>query len=73
MSAFFASGGPGYLVNNATSNCEYCAYRVGDEFYEPFGISFDTRWRDWGILMAFVGSNLVLLFLGSRYMNFNKR
>ncbi|KAK3714845.1 ATP-binding cassette transporter snq2 [Vermiconidia calcicola] len=73
MSAFFASGGPGYLANNQTSECSYCAFRVGDEFYEQFGISFDTRWRDFGILTAFIGSNLILLFLGSRYMNFNRR
>ncbi|WPG98335.1 Hypothetical protein R9X50_00112400 [Acrodontium crateriforme] len=73
MSAFFAAGGPGYLVNNATEACQYCAYKVGDQFYEPLGISFDHRWRDMGILCAFIGSNLVLLFLGSRYLNFNRR
>lgn len=73
MSDFFASGGPGYLQNNQTSDCAYCAYRVGDEFYAPFGINFDDRWRDFGILTAFIGSNLILLFLGSRYLNFNKR
>lgn len=73
MSDFFAAGGPGYLMNNQTSDCDYCAFRVGDEFYTPFGISFDTRWRDFGILTAFIGSNLILLFVGSRYLNFNKR
>jgi ABC-type multidrug transport system ATPase subunit len=73
MSAFFAAGGPGYLVNNQTAECGYCAYKVGDQFYERFGIEFDTRWRDLGILAAFIGSNLILLFVGSRYMNFNRR
>ena len=73
MSSFFASGGAGYIVNNATSSCEYCAFSVGDQFYEPLGISFNDRWRDLGILIAFIGSNLVFLFLGSRYLNFNKR
>lgn len=73
MQAFFAAGGPGYIVNNQTSDCGYCAYRVGDEFYEQFGISFANRWRDFGILTAFIGSNLILLFIGSRYLNFNKR
>ncbi|CAK3828461.1 ABC transporter [Lecanosticta acicola] len=73
MFSFFAAGGPGYLANNQTSDCAYCAYRVGDQFYEPLGISFSNRWRDFGILVAFVGSNLVLLFLGSRYLNFNRR
>ena len=73
MSDFFASGGPGYLVNNQSSDCAYCAYKVGDQFYEPFGISFDHRWRDLGILASFIGSSLILLFIGSRYMNFNRR
>ena len=73
MSSFFASGGAGYITNNATSDCSYCAYSVGDQFYEPLSISFDTRWRDIGILIAFCGSNLVFLFLGSRYLNFNRR
>jgi ATP-binding cassette, subfamily G (WHITE), member 2, SNQ2 len=73
MSAFFAAGGAGYIVNNQTSDCSYCAYKVGDQFYEPLGITFANRWRDFGILCAFIGSNLVLLFLGSRYLNFNRR
>lgn len=73
MADFFAAGGPGYIVNNQTSDCAYCAYAVGDQFYEPLGISFSTRWRDFGILVAFIGSNLILLFIGSRYLNFNRR
>ncbi|KAL8949506.1 MAG: hypothetical protein Q9222_004383, partial [Ikaeria aurantiellina] len=27
MSSFFENGGPGYIVDNATSLCEYCAYK----------------------------------------------
>ncbi|KAK5120807.1 hypothetical protein LTR85_005874 [Meristemomyces frigidus] len=73
MANFFASGGPGYIVNNQTSECGYCAYSVGDQFFEPLGVTFGHRWRDFGILTAFIGSNLVLLFLGSRYLNFNRR
>lgn len=73
MANFFSAGGAGYIVNNATSACEYCAYKVGDQFYEPLGFTFDNRWRDLGILIAFIGSNLVFLFLGSRYLNFNRR
>lgn len=73
MRGFFASGGPGYLFDSATSACEYCAFSVGDQFYEPLGFRWEERWRDLGILTAFIGSNLVLLFLGSRYLNFNRR
>ncbi|KAL4789969.1 ABC-2 type transporter-domain-containing protein [Aspergillus venezuelensis] len=73
MQAFFDRGGIGYLANNATQNCEYCAYRVGDEYYQAFEMSFDNRWRDLGIYAAFVGSNLIILFLAARYLNFNRR
>ncbi|KAK2601999.1 ATP-binding cassette transporter snq2 [Conoideocrella luteorostrata] len=73
MTPFFDRGAPGYLVNNNTQNCEYCAYRVGDEFYRPLDMSFNNRWRDLGIYIAFIGSNLVILFTASRFLNFNKR
>ncbi|KAF2096243.1 hypothetical protein NA57DRAFT_67762 [Rhizodiscina lignyota] len=73
MKNFFTAGGPGYIVDNSTSDCGYCAYSVGDQFYEPLGYSFDHRWRDFGIFAAFIGSNLILLFLAARYLNFNKR
>lgn len=74
MAAFFAAGGRGYLEHpNSTTTCNYCAYADGEQFYRPFELSFSDRWRDLGILVAFIGSNLVLLFLGSRYLNFNRR
>lgn len=63
MSEFFSNGGPGYIVNNATSACEYCAFKVGDQFYNALEFSFDNRWRDMGIFIAFIGSNLIILFL----------
>ena len=73
MSDFFANGAPGYILNNATDFCQYCAYKVGDQFYEPLGYEFKNRWRDLGILAAFIGSNLILLFIGARFLNFNRR
>lgn len=73
MSDFFLRGGAGYLVSNASDVCRYCAYKVGDQFYAPLQLNFDHRWRDLGIFSAFIASNLFLLFLGSRYLNFNRR
>lgn len=63
MEPFFTNGGAGYLVANDTSDCQYCAFKVGDEFYTPLNMSFDNRWRDLGIFMVFVASNTVILFL----------
>lgn len=73
MEPFFSSGGLGYIVNNASSACEYCAYKIGNQFYEPLGFSFDNRWRDLGIFIAFIFSNLAILFLAGRFLNFNRR
>jgi ABC-type multidrug transport system ATPase subunit/ABC-type multidrug transport system permease subunit len=69
MQPFFDRGGPGYLVNNATQDCQYCAYKVGDEFYTPLGFSFDNRWRDLGIYIAYIASNLIILFVAVRITN----
>ncbi|KAF2024526.1 ABC transporter CDR4 [Setomelanomma holmii] len=73
MADFFSTGAPGYLRDNATSVCEYCAYKVGDQFYNPLGYEFGNRWRDLGIFAAFIGSNLIILFLAARFLNFNRR
>ncbi|KAL2423849.1 ABC multidrug transporter I [Exophiala dermatitidis] len=73
MAEFFSNGGAGYIADNATDICRYCAYKVGDQFYKPLELSFSHHWRDLGIFAAFIGSNLILLFLGSRYLNFNRR
>jgi len=73
MQSFFDNGGPGYIVNNSTSDCEYCAFKVGDEFYEPLNMSYDNRWRDLGIFISFVGSNMIIIYLACRFLNFNRR
>jgi ATP-binding cassette, subfamily G (WHITE), member 2, SNQ2 len=62
MKSFFAAGGSGYLVNSDTNSCQYCAYSLGDQFYGAFEYTFNTRWRDLGIFIAFVASNTILLF-----------
>ena len=73
MAPYFARGGLGYIADNRTSDCAYCAYRVGDQFFEPLGFSFANRWRDLGIMAAFVASNLFILFVGSRWVNWHRR
>lgn len=52
----------GYINNpNATSACEYCTYATGEDFYRPLGISFDNRWRDLGIFIAFLVFNIFVV------------
>ncbi|KAH9884061.1 ABC-2 type transporter-domain-containing protein [Xylariomycetidae sp. FL2044] len=74
MERFFGDyHGAGYIVNNMTSDCQYCAYKTGNQFYQPFNFSFENRWRDLGIFLAFLGSNLIILFMAGRFLNFNRR
>ena len=73
MASFFAAGGLGYIADENATECEYCAYKAGDQFFEPLGYQFKNRWRDLGIMATFIGSNLVILGVGSRYLNFNRR
>jgi ABC-type multidrug transport system permease subunit len=70
----FMASAPGYLVDlNATGACEYCAYKVGEDFLEPLGLKFGDRWWQAGAFAAFVVGNLGVLFLASRYLNFARR
>lgn len=58
-SAFVSVAG-GYLDNpDDTSDCRYCQFRVGDEFYEPLNISYANRWRDVWILFAYFVFNVI--------------
>ncbi|KAJ6520219.1 ABC-2 type transporter-domain-containing protein [Mycena sanguinolenta] len=64
----------GYLDNgDDTTNCRYCAYAFGDDFYTPLGISYSHRWRDAFIFLAFVGFNIILTIIASRFLRYAKR
>jgi len=70
----FVNANGGYLNNpNATSNCQYCQYSVGDEYYTPLNIKFSNRWRDAFILFAYFIFNMIVTILASRYLRFAKR
>ena len=49
----------GQLYNeNATSGCEYCPLRSGAQYLAGQRISYDQRWRNFGILWAFIIFNI---------------
>jgi len=71
--AFVQSAG-GYLEDpNATGSCNYCQYRVGDDFTRSLNISFDDRWRDLGIFIAFFVFNCIITLIASRYLRYARR
>lgn len=50
----------GRILNpEATSNCRYCPAARTDDFLATISVRFDERWRNIGILFAYVGFNIV--------------
>ena len=53
------SSAGGYLVDqDATSECGYCPLGDTNAFLDAVGSSYDTRWRDYGIGMAYIAFNI---------------
>jgi ATP-binding cassette subfamily G (WHITE) protein 2 (SNQ2) len=59
MNPFISRAG-GYLTNpEATSACQFCSTRTTDQFLEAsFNIFYSHRWRNVGIMLAFIGFNV---------------
>ncbi|GAA93595.1 hypothetical protein E5Q_00239 [Mixia osmundae IAM 14324] len=70
----FVAAGTGYLDNpNDTTGCNYCQYRVGQQFTDPLDIQYQYRGRDIGIFVAFFVFNLIVLLIASRFLRYSKR
>ncbi|KAJ5180249.1 ABC multidrug transporter atrF [Penicillium capsulatum] len=53
----------GYLVDeNATSNCQYCPMRDGTEYMSQLNVHDGDKWRCFGIFLAFVIINWMLVY-----------
>ena len=51
---------PGTLQNpEATSQCRYCALSNADQFLAGSRISWDDRWRNFGLMWAYICFNIV--------------
>jgi ATP-binding cassette, subfamily G (WHITE), member 2, SNQ2 len=72
--ATFLETAIGYVANpTSTSNCGYCPFSVGDGYLGTLDFSWDNRWKELGIFASFIGSNLIILGLAARYLNYAKR
>ena len=61
--ADFLSMAPGQLLNPAaTQDCSYCPLSVADEFLASYDVTYDTRWRDFGIVWGFIAFNIFMTF-----------
>lgn len=51
-------GMPRQIINpNATSNCKFCAIGSTNDFLASINANYDLRWRNFGILWAFIVFN----------------
>lgn len=59
MAPFLENVG-GYLVDEtSTTECNYCSASTTDELLGQFGLSYGTRWRDFGLLWVYILFNIV--------------
>lgn len=57
----FAKFAGGQVYNpEATSNCQYCTVSTADQFLAGSAISYSTRWRDYGIVFAYIVFNIFM-------------
>ncbi|KAI1143286.1 ABC-2 type transporter-domain-containing protein [Hypoxylon sp. FL0543] len=52
---------PGQLQNwNDTSGCRYCSVTYADDFLASTGISWNDRWRDFGLFWVYIVFNIMV-------------
>ncbi|PYH33974.1 uncharacterized protein BO87DRAFT_436541 [Aspergillus neoniger CBS 115656] len=62
--AAFLGSNPGYIVNpNATADCSYCPYSVGDEYLDTLDYSYGQRWWNWAVFVGFCCTNFMLVYV----------
>ncbi|KAF9562319.1 hypothetical protein EC968_005269 [Mortierella alpina] len=72
--AEFMKTATGYLNNpNATSNCQYCQYKLGQDYYQSLDVDYDHIWRNVGILCIYLVFNLAMVIIGIRFLKWNRR
>ena len=66
--------GAGYIANpSSTGDCQFCQYSVGQSFYTPLELDFDTRGRDISIYFCYIVFNILCLLLAARFLRYSKR
>ncbi|EGG01226.1 uncharacterized protein MELLADRAFT_39264 [Melampsora larici-populina 98AG31] len=59
----------GYVQDaEATSDCNYCRYAVGDDYFKPLNYSYANRWRDLGIMVSFCCFNFLVTVLAAKLL-----
>lgn len=53
----------GYAQVLDNGDCGYCVYASGDQFLATLGMSFSHRWRDVGLMCAYIIFNIFATFV----------
>ncbi|KAF9208169.1 hypothetical protein BGZ49_009566 [Haplosporangium sp. Z 27] len=70
----FIDNDPGYINNpNDSSNCQYCPYSYGPQYFEPLNMFHVHRWRNTAIFCGYIGFNICFVLLGVRFFKGAKR
>ncbi|KAI3624284.1 hypothetical protein GLX27_003060 [Malassezia furfur] len=56
------AGGTGYFEQQTDGSCLYCQYRRGDDYLSSVRMHASGRYRDLGIIIAYIAFNTALLF-----------
>ncbi|AQZ09438.1 hypothetical protein BZL39_A03730 [Zygosaccharomyces parabailii] len=60
----FLQRAEGYISNpDATSNCAYCQFSVGDEYLAQRGVSYGNLWRNFGFYWAYIVFNFFAMVI----------
>ncbi|SCU81027.1 LANO_0B01794g1_1 [Lachancea nothofagi CBS 11611] len=55
----FLSTASGYIYNpDATENCGYCVFKVGDDYLSQIGASYSNIWRNFGFYWVYIIFNI---------------
>ncbi|KAI8318478.1 hypothetical protein GQ54DRAFT_300291 [Martensiomyces pterosporus] len=70
----FVKAAIGYIDNpDDTSDCRYCQFKIGDDFYRTLDWSFDHRWRNVGVMLGYIIFNMAFTLLMVKVYKVNKR
>lgn len=63
MSQYLQYAGGKVLDPDSTSVCQFCPLRDTNSFLETIGIAYHDRWRNFGLLLAYIAFNIVGTFI----------
>ena len=58
LGPFVDTAGGRVLTPEALDRCSHCPLATTNDFLARFGLSYDTRWRDFGIVWVYIWFNI---------------